>query len=78
MDVRERPLPDRVLTLELQMARFVSDMESEKGTRSRANVDINLKLDDIREQQNRTNRLVYMMLGGVMVLQVAIQFFVHK
>lgn len=77
MDVRERPLPDRVFALELQMSRFVSDMESEKGTRARANVDINLKLDDIRERQNSTNRIVYMMLGGVMVLQVALQF-LHK
>ena len=59
------------------MERFVSELESEKGTRSRANADIHVHLDRIRDMQERTNRILYMMMGGLVVLQVGLQFFKH-
>ncbi len=63
-----------MLAIELQMARYTSDIESEKRTRAQVNTDINTKLDKISEIQDRTNRIVYMMLGGLTVLQVVLQF----
>lgn len=74
-----------MLAIELQVARFVSDLESEKDTRARVNSDINAKLDKISdnqersdrvfsEKQEKTNRIVYMMLGGLTVLQIVLQF----
>lgn len=65
---------ERMLSMELQMARYTSDLESEKSTRARVNSDINAKLDKISENQDRTNRIVYMMLGGLTVLQLVLQF----
>ncbi len=77
MQVNERSMAERMLAIELQMARFISDVESEKRTRAMVNSDINAKLDKISEIQDRTNRIVYMMLGGLTVLQVVLQFVKH-
>lgn len=63
-----------MLAVELQQARYNAELESEKGTRARVNSDINAKLDKISENQERTNRIVWMMLGGLSVLQVVLQF----
>ncbi len=61
--------------MEIQMERIVSDIESEKETRARVNSDIYAKLEKIQDAQQQTNRILYMMLGGLMVLQIGIQIF---
>jgi len=61
--------------MEIQMERIVSDIESEKGTRARINSDIYAKLEKIQDAQQQTNRILWMMLGGLMVLQIVLQFF---
>lgn len=67
-------MPVRMARIEVQVERLVSDVESEKSTRSRVNSDIYEKLEKIRDAQEKTNRILYMMLGGLMVLQVILQF----
>ena len=37
----EKPIHERVTVLEVQVNRIVADIESEKGTRARANADLN-------------------------------------
>lgn len=59
--------------MEIQMERYTSELESEKGTRARANSDIYAKLDKIQDAQLQTNRILWMMLGGLMVLQIVLQ-----
>lgn len=56
------------------MARIIADIESEKGTRARTNEDIYDKLEKIRDVQDRTNRIIYMMVGGLMVIQIVLTF----
>lgn len=63
----------RMARMEIQMERIVSDIESEKETRSRVNTDIYAKLDKIQGAQEQTNRILWMMLGGLMVLQIVLQ-----
>lgn len=77
------PHPDQqliaeVAVLKTQMMRIVSDIESEKETRARSNADIYKKLEKITEGQDRTNRILYMMVGGLMALQVALQLLGSK
>lgn len=68
-------MPIRMARLEIQMERIVSDIESEKETRARVNADLYAKLDKIQENQQHQARILYMMLGGMMVLQVVLQLF---
>lgn len=74
MPSSDLPMPVRMARIEVQVERLVSDVESEKSTRSRVNSDIYEKLEKIRDAQEKTNRILYMMLGGLMVLQVILQF----
>lgn len=71
----EQPLAIRVSLLELQMERIVSDIESEKGTRMRANSEISVELKEIRDGQRKTDKIIWMMMGGLAVLNVALEFF---
>lgn len=84
----DQALVVRIARMEVQMERYTADLESEKATRSRANSDIHTRLDRIEENQERnreeyrksheaTNRILYMMLGGLAVVQVVIQFIRH-
>ena len=79
MQVNENSVPVRLSLLELQTARIVSDIESEKGTRARTTHDLYARLDAMKDEfraaQERTNRILYMMMGGLVVLQVGLQFF---
>lgn len=52
----------RLIRLEEQVDRIVSDMESEKGTRGRVN-------DKVDERLGRIERIVWMASGGVVVAQ---------
>lgn len=70
-------LPNRVTRIEIQMERYTAELESEKGARARVNSDIYAKLDRISEKQDQTNRIIWMMIGGLAVLQVVLQFAKH-
>lgn len=74
MQPAERSFSDRLTRMETQMARIIADIESEKGTRARTNEDIYDKLEKIRDVQDRTNRIIYMMVGGLMVIQIVLTF----
>lgn len=74
MPPTDLPMPVRMARMEIQMERIVSDIESEKGTRARINSDIYAKLEKIQDAQQQTNRILWMMLGGLMVLQIVLQF----
>lgn len=78
MQHSEQQLISEVAVLKTQMMRIVSDIESEKETRARSNADIYNKLEKITEGQDRTNRILYMMVGGLMALQVALQLLGSK
>jgi hypothetical protein len=59
----------RIVKLEEQMARLASDAESEKDTRSRSNDRISVALREIELRQTKLERIIYMGLGGLGVLQ---------
>lgn len=65
----------KLAVMRVQIERMVSDIESEKETRARANEAIHRKLDSVTEGQNKTNWIVAMGVGGVMVVEVVLQFF---
>lgn len=84
MQVNEQSVPVRLSLLELQTARLVSDQESEKGTRAREHSRFHQELSEIkadqkelRVEQQKMARILYMMGGGLVVLQVGLQFFKH-
>ncbi len=84
MQVNENSVPVRLSLLELQTARLTSDQESEKGTRARENARFHDELAEIKEdqkeirsEQQKMARVLYMMMGGLVVLQVGLQFFKH-
>lgn len=59
----------KLTQLEAQVERLVSDAISEKGTRARVNSEFTRRLDLIDTNQRRMERIIYMGLGGLAVLQ---------
>ena len=63
------------------MDRYTSELESEKGTRARVNQDMFSRIESLRtefrEAQDKTNRILYMMIGGLTALQIVFQFAKH-
>lgn len=59
----------KIVQMEEQIARLVSDAESEKDTRARANSSITASLKEIELRQSKLERIIYMGLGGLGVLQ---------
>lgn len=68
----------KLTQLETQIDRFTSDLESEKATRSRVNSDIMSQLKEIISDQQKSDRIIYMGLGGLAVLQFVVAFVFHK
>lgn len=77
MNHSDASIHQRVTRIEIQMERYTSELESEKASRARVNSDVYAKLDRISEKQDQTNRIIWMMLGGLAVLQVVLQFAKH-
>ena len=70
--------PDvRISVLELQVERVKSDFESERLERVRTQGEIYRELEKIGDKQDGTNRILWMMAGGLVVLQVVLQFVKH-
>lgn len=67
----------RLSLLELEVNRVKQDFESEKDERARTNADMYGKLEKISEKQDGTNRILWMMAGGLVVLQIGLRFFKH-
>lgn len=63
--------------MEVQLARMVSDIESEKETRARVHAELNRKMDSIQESQQSTNKIIAMMLGGLIVIEVVLKLTIH-
>jgi hypothetical protein len=72
----EAPLAERMRVLEIQMEHIVSDIESEKGTRARANAELLRHMDDLkREMEPRFRQLerhVAMGIGIVVTCQIVL------
>lgn len=64
----------KVVQIEEQLARLVSDAESEKDTRRRVNDGISNQLREIEVRQTKLERIIYMGLGGLAVLQFLLSF----
>lgn len=82
MQVNEQSVSVRLSLLELQTARLVSDQESEKGSRARENTRFHQELSEIkadqkelRIEQQKMAKILYTICGGLVVLQVGLQFF---
>jgi hypothetical protein len=60
-----------------QLKRIISDQESEKGTRSRVNGELDKKLDSIYGRLNKQDKLLYAILGGIAVANTLIIIFVE-
>jgi hypothetical protein len=73
----EPTLPIRVSLLEQQINRIALDMSEEKEMRIRRNDAIDDKHEEIRDGQKKTDRILSMMMGGLAVLNVVIQFLHH-
>jgi hypothetical protein len=71
----------KVARMEMQLLRYSSDLESEKRTRSDANSDLRRLVESLRnefrEAQEKTNRILYMLIGGLTALQLVLQFVKH-
>jgi len=71
-------LDTRVAVLEAQVGRITSDIESEKGTRARANSEIMETLKDIVRDQRKMEKIIYGGLGGLAALQFIIPLLFKK
>ena len=70
------------------MDRIVSDIESEKATRTRMSVELLRridesddrtaeKFDEVRTEQRKSDRILWMILGGLVLIQFILPLF-HK
>lgn len=59
-----------------QLKRIVSDVESEKRTRANVNSNIIARLDVQDERQRKSDRYIYIGLGGVAVLECVLMAFI--
>lgn len=69
-------MAERVTRLETQMARFISDAESEKGTRQRANASLFEHLADLEAKMFKVNRHIWIATGAVGTLVFVLNFLV--
>jgi hypothetical protein len=63
-------LTTRVIVLETKMARIVSDIESEKGTRARSHTDLHGRFDVLETRLRRSEFLLAGAGGAIVLLQV--------
>jgi hypothetical protein len=63
----------RFCTLESQVKRLVSDAESEKGTRQRANMEISANFEKINRRLTAIERVLWMAFGVLLTLEVGMR-----
>lgn len=64
-------LPERVRVVEVRIDRMVSDIESEKGTRARANERLSNQIEALDKRLTRHDRLIWMAAGVLAALNIA-------
>ncbi len=68
---------ERVVAVQAsQLNRFISDLESEKGTRARVNTEMMDRFDRFDERQRRSEKFQSLMIGGLGVIQFATMTFI--
>lgn len=68
-----RPIDDtkeRLVRLETQVARIVSDAESEKDTRKRVNTEITRRFDVFDDRFRKMEKTIWISTGGFAVLMI--------
>lgn len=65
---------ERLATVEAQVARLVSDAQSEKGTRSRSNDRIDKRFDEVEKRLRCVERNMYIAMGGLGALEIGLRF----
>jgi hypothetical protein len=74
------PYDSDIAVLKAQWARIVADIESEKATRARVNHELLQRIDEsddrtaerfdeVRREQRKSDRVLYMILGGLVLIQ---------
>lgn len=69
-------IDNRVTALEVQVSRIVSDIESEKDTRARANRDVVSELKSIDERLRSIERKAAMLIGAFAIGELILRLFV--
>lgn len=64
----ENSIHERVTVLEVRVNRIVADIESEKGTRARANAEHDVRLRAVE-------RAMYVGIGAIALLQIGLGVF---
>lgn len=71
----DRPGDDaRLVRLETQVERVLSDIESEKGTRTRVNVEITKRFDDLEKRVRIVERNIWLASGAITVVVFVANF----
>lgn len=73
-EIAAKPLETRVTVLEVQFGRIVSDIESEKETRARANSALQDNVDSLRNDQLKNAKVTWILIGGLIVINVLLPF----
>lgn len=69
-------LGERLVKMELQIGRLVSDYDSEKGTRARSNVAVDGKLEKMDLRMARMERNFYLAAGAIVAADYLFRMFV--
>lgn len=55
-----------------QLRRLIEDAKNEKGTRNQVNLELDKKFDLIFKTLNLQSKILYMILGGIIVANVVV------
>jgi hypothetical protein len=75
---KDGELSERVVRVETQMGRLVSDAESEKDTRRRVNQSIDQRFAATDLRLNKIERTIWTAAGALAVIIFVIEFVVKK
>lgn len=64
---------ERVAVVETKIDRVIADMEEDRAHAAHSNVEVIGRIDRIDTAQRKTDRIIYMGLGGLALLQVVLQ-----
>lgn len=67
----------RISNTEIQQARFVSDLESEKGTRVRINAQLDNDIRSLGTRMSAVEKSVWMGVGILIAVQVLLNYLHH-
>jgi hypothetical protein len=67
-------LGERLVAVETQMKRFISDVESEKDTRRRSNTAIFERFDQFDERMRRMERMIWTAAGATGIVVSVVVF----